>query len=291
MAGTNVDNDQAKGRSWSGPFLLARLRARFRAPRTLEAVPLASCPIFVINLEHDVVRRAHMASQCARLGLAVEFVPAVNGRQLSDTDRAAYDRDKTLRVYGVEMLDTEIGCYLSHYRLYQRMVREDIPVALILEDDVELSPAFPRIVQDLLADPQPEWQVVRLESLRRRVREPKNAKFLGRPVKALRDGELYRLGTHVLGFGAYLIRQDAARRMLDYGRHIFMPVDQTMDRYWENDILPYLVRPIPVHQRGDLASRIGARPPGRHKGQPWALRLRQRWQRLSDSIAKRLYPF
>ncbi|TWB38784.1 glycosyl transferase family 25 [Nitrospirillum viridazoti] len=251
--------------------------------------PIPPCPIFVINLEHDGVRRAHMTEQCARLGLAVEFVPAVNGRALSEADRAVYDRARALRVYGVEMLDTEIGCYLSHYRLYERMVRENIPAALIMEDDVELSPALPRIVEDLLADPAPEWQVVRLESLRPRVREPKTPKFRGRTVQTLRDGELVRLGTHVLGFGAYLIRLDGARRMLDYGRRIFMPVDQTMDRYWDNGIAPYLVRPIPVRQRTDMDSRIGARPAGRHEGQPLAIQLARRWQRLSDSVRKRLY--
>ncbi|WP_145735102.1 glycosyltransferase family 25 protein [Nitrospirillum pindoramense] len=273
----------------SGGWGILPARQNLGNTASVPSSPTLPCPVFVINLEHDGVRRAHMTDQCARLGLAAEFVPAVNGRALGDADRAAYDRAKALRVYGVEMLDTEIGCYLSHYRLYERMVRENIPAALILEDDVELSPALPRIVADLLADPAPEWQVVRLESLRPRVREPKSPKFRGRTVKTLRDGELVRLGTHVLGFGAYLIRLEGARRMLDYGRRIFMPVDQTMDRYWDNGIAPYLVRPIPVRQRTDMDSRIGARPAGRHEGQPLAIQLARRWQRLSDSVRKRLY--
>lgn len=247
-----------------------------------------SCATFVINLDRDSLRRGHMEKQLEKIGLKAEFVPAVDGRALSESDRSVYDRDKALRVYGVEMMDTEIGCYLSHYRLYERMVRENIPVALIMEDDIEIDPSLPRIVDDLVTDPAPEWLVVRLESLCGRVREPKNAKFKGKSVKKLRDGELHRLGRHVLGFGAYLIRKEGAERMLSYGRRIFMPVDQTMDRYWDNGIVPYIVRPLPVYQRQDFESRIGARPPGRHVGQPLSLHLQRRWQRISDGLRKRL---
>ena len=244
---------------------------------------------FVINLEGDTERRGHMEKQLDKIELKAEFVPAINGRALSEADRRAYDRKKTLRVYGVEMMDTEIGCYLSHYRLYERIVRENISVALIMEDDIEISPDLPRVVDDLVSDTTPEWLVVRLESLRGRVREPKNEKFKGMSVRTLQDGELYKLGTHVLGFGAYLIRKEGAQRMLEYARNIFMPIDQTMDRYWENGIVPYIVRPLPVYQRQDFESRIGSRPPGRHASQPFFLKLQRRSQRISDGIQKRIF--
>ncbi|MFT8891354.1 MAG: glycosyltransferase family 25 protein [Acetobacter papayae] len=244
---------------------------------------------FVINLEHDHTRRAHMQAQLEALGMQAEFVPAVNGRALCAADYALYDRQKALRIYGVEMMDTEIGCYLSHYRLYERMVREAIPVALIMEDDIEISPAFPAIINELIADPAPPWLAVRFESLRGRVREAKRTKFKGECVKPLHNAGLYRLHTHVLGFGAYLIRREGAEHMLRYGQRIFMPIDQTMDRYWENGITPYIVRPLPVHQRQDFESRIGARPPSRHVGQPLRVQIARRAQRLSDGLHKRLH--
>ena len=250
---------------------------------------MPSFSAFVINLEHDAPRRDHMQKQLDKIGLIAEFVPAVDGHTLSNFDRSVYDRAKALRIYGVEMMDTEIGCYLSHYRLYERMVREDIDFALIMEDDIEISQNLPRIINDLISDVTTEWLVVRLESMRGRVLQPPSQKFMGKNVKKLRDGDLYKLGTHVLGFGGYLIRKEGALRMLDYGRHIFMPVDQTMDRYWENGIVPYIVRPLPIHQRQDFESRIGARPPGRNLGQHLLLHLQRRGQRIYDGIRKRIF--
>jgi glycosyl transferase, family 25 len=250
---------------------------------------MVGIPTFIINLERDAERRDYMRKQLENLGMQAEFVPAVDGRALSPFDRTAYDPAKALRVYGVEMMDSEIGCYLSHYRLYERIVQENINAALILEDDCEISPELPQIVRELVADPVPEWLVVRFDTLREKVREPKCRKFMGQRVKTLQHGNLHRLDTHVLGFGAYLIRKDGAVRMLDYGRRIFMPIDQTMDRYWENGIAPYIVRPIPARQNQGYESRIGARPAGRHRGQPFHIYLARRWQRLSDGVSKRIY--
>jgi glycosyl transferase family 25 len=77
--------------------------------------------------------------------------------------------------------------------------------------------------------------------------------------------------------------------MLAYGRRIFMPIDQTMDRYWENGILPYVVRPFQVHQAEDFGSSTGARALDRRRAQPLPVRVRRRLQRLSDSVRKRAF--
>jgi glycosyl transferase, family 25 len=250
--------------------------------------PAAALPVFIINLERDVPRREHMQTQLAQIGLPAEFVAAVDGRTLSATDRSAYDLDGSMRIYGGEMRDPEIACYLSHYRLYERIVRENIPVALIMEDDLDINPALPRILDDLLAAPAPRWLVVRLESVRGPVRFPKNAKFRGKSVQRLRDGELCRLGTHVLGLGAYLIRREGAERMLAYGRRIVAPIDHTMDRYWENGILPYLVRPIPVWQIKTFPSHLGERLTAQRRQDSLTFLLRRKSQRAVDSLRKRL---
>ncbi len=251
---------------------------------------MLTLPIFVINLERDVERRRHMTQTLAQLGLTAEFVTAVDGRRLSDSDRALYDRARARRIYGVDMWDTEIACFLSHYRLYQRMLRVGMDVALIMEDDVHVEPSLPAVLRDLLACPHDDWLVVRLDSKRDPVHKPPSARFRGTRVFDLPGGgALFRLRTHVLGTGAYLIKREGAARMLAYGKRIFMPIDQTMDRYWENGILPYVVRPFPVAQREHFGSSTGSRPIDRRRSQPIAVRAQRRVQRIVDGLRKRAF--
>ena len=254
---------------------------------------VSALPVFVINLERDAERRRHMAGLLERLGLAAEFVPAVDGRRLTPSERAAaYDRARALRIYGVEMMDTEIACCLSHHHVYRRMIRDGTETALVMEDDVRVDAAFPQVLQDVLGSGFQDWLVVRLDTKRSQVQEPPSAKFRGTAVAELSGGRtLCRLRTHVLGTGAYLIRREGAERMLAYGGRVFMPIDQTMDRFWENGILPYVVRPFPVLQSEDFGSSTGVRPPDRRGAQPVAVRIARRVQRGIDSLRKRTFDF
>jgi glycosyl transferase family 25 len=81
---------------------------------------------FVINLPHSVERRRHMDAQVA--DLEHEFVDAVDGRYLSTEGRPEWLRP------------TILGCTLSHRAVYQRVIEEDLPYALVLEDDMVLPP-------------------------------------------------------------------------------------------------------------------------------------------------------
>lgn len=247
-------------------------------------------PVFVINLERDVERRAAMEQSLARLGIAAEFVAAVDGKALGEAAFARYDRARCLRTYGVDMLPSEIGCYLSHFGLFERMVADNIPRALILEDDVTFTEDFAAVVEGLVGLPDVDWHIIRLTTLRPKVAHPAKPKFTGRKLASPLPGyDLFRLHTHVLGAGAYLISLDGARAMIGYGGKFFMPIDHTMDRYWENGIAPLVVRPFPAHQREDIASSIGARDPRRRDAAPLPARLVRRAQRLCDSFAKRLH--
>ena len=108
--------------------------------------------LFVINLDRSPDRRQFMSEQFSRLRLHFEFCRAVDGGALTERDLAPYDREKRWRAFGCDLTANEIGCYLSHYRLYERIVEEKIPRAVILEDDTELSDDFPAIVHRGIRD-------------------------------------------------------------------------------------------------------------------------------------------
>ena len=71
-------------------------------------------------------------------------MPAVDGSTLSPAARcAAVSRFHALLARGRLYTPGQIGCTLSHHAVYRRMIDENIPAALVFEDDVLLSPAFP----------------------------------------------------------------------------------------------------------------------------------------------------
>jgi GR25 family glycosyltransferase involved in LPS biosynthesis len=90
-------------------------------------------PIFVISLARAPDRRAAISSHLKNLGLDFEIVDAVDGAKLPDAQR------KSLLADGVNYVPGVIGCYLSHIQVYEKIVKNNIPVALILEDDARLS--------------------------------------------------------------------------------------------------------------------------------------------------------
>lgn len=108
--------------------------------------------IYVINLIRSADRRESITAQLNKLGLAFELVEAIDGNALSHeallsrVDRARYDSWPEMQRPGA------MGCALSHREACQRLVDDGAPCALILEDDVEVSPNLPDLLEQLAAE-------------------------------------------------------------------------------------------------------------------------------------------
>jgi len=103
--------------------------------------------IFVINLEKDRARRVWITGQLNTLGLPFELVSGVYGAALSPEElKLHYDDGKAKWRMARSLVPAEIGCALSHVKVYRQMVARRVPYALILEDDV----ALPKELGDVL---------------------------------------------------------------------------------------------------------------------------------------------
>ena len=97
-------------------------------------------PVFLITLARAKERRQRMLAHLQAVDVKVRVIDAVDGRTLTDQEK------KPLLAAGISMHDGAIGCYLSHLKVYQHMVDEQIPVALVLEDDARISPKLRSIL-------------------------------------------------------------------------------------------------------------------------------------------------
>ncbi len=122
--------------------------------------------VFLINLDKNPDRLAAADAQLKRLGVEYERFPAVYGKALPEEEkRRAVNRFRWWCAVGRTIRDGEIGCALSHYAIYRRMVEERIPMACVLEDDVLLEDAFPDQLRRVEAWVRPgEPQVVLLSN-------------------------------------------------------------------------------------------------------------------------------
>jgi len=97
-----------------------------------------SLSIFVVNLKKDREKKEFIIALCKKYGLQIEFIDAVDGRNLSRANILdVYSKEEAIKNIGRELSSGEIGCALSHKKIYKKMLDENINQALILEDDVE----------------------------------------------------------------------------------------------------------------------------------------------------------
>ena len=86
---------------------------------------------YVINLPRSPERRENVLAECARFNIEPEIV-GVDGQKFTEAElrELVYAPDKS------PLSRPEIGCALSHRTVYADMVEKNIPIALVLEDDV-----------------------------------------------------------------------------------------------------------------------------------------------------------
>ena len=166
---------------------------------------------YLINLDKDKERLAVADVQLKRLNVFYERFPAVYAKELPKgkiNTKVNYFR--WWCCLGRNILPGEIGCALSHYTLYQKMVDEKIQYSCILEDDVVLKENFKSTVERVEKWIDTEKSQVIL--LSNHTSEPEN-------------GEEIRGGAGGLCSDSYIITLPAAKALLKENLPICVPCD------------------------------------------------------------------
>jgi len=112
---------------------------------------------FIINLEKDSDRMQFMADQMRALDMTYIRQEAVNGKTYQPTV-SEYNEEIIKQKKLHLLLPGELGCALSHKQTYEQIVADDLPYALILEDDVSLPPNFKQIIEDEINRNADQWE-------------------------------------------------------------------------------------------------------------------------------------
>ena len=157
--------------------------------------------IFIINLKSKSDLRLKMMAQINALNLNAEFIDAIVGNELSDKEIS----DKVHNYPDCQLTKGEIGCALSHLTIYEKMVRDNINMALILEDDAILNPDVSAVLSNL-------------ENIDNN--DKPNIYLLSKPEKYIKNKKI-EMANHSLysvydasGAHGYVINNLAARKMM-----------------------------------------------------------------------------
>lgn len=155
-------------------------------------------PIYIITLASAAQRRAFQQAQAERLDFEPIWHPAVGVDDMSEAFflEHAFNWQRPLK-------KTEVGCFMSHYQLWQRIAQSEGP-AVVLEDDVMLGDNWLVDIRTL-AD-QASADFICLETW--------GKKLLGE-TQIVSGLYLQRLILNCAGAAGYVLWPSGARKLLD----------------------------------------------------------------------------
>ncbi|XP_017208065.2 procollagen galactosyltransferase 2 [Danio rerio] len=135
--------------------------------------------VYLINLKRREDRRDRMLRSLEVLGIDVTLTDAVDGKAMNSTQ---------LRTLGIEMLPGfkdpysdrvltkgEIGCFLSHYNIWKKVVELQQQQVLVLEDDVRFETNFKSRLNTIMEDVKRsglQWDLIYVGRKRLQIKHP-----------------------------------------------------------------------------------------------------------------------
>ena len=105
-------------------------------------------PVYVINRSKDTERMSRFAESCRKWGISYERVEAINCAD-PEFDFSPYEAQIAETFYGkTQFLRGAVGCFLSHVKAWRKIVKANIPGAIICEDDARFLGPIPRKIAD-----------------------------------------------------------------------------------------------------------------------------------------------
>jgi glycosyl transferase family 25 len=191
---------------------------------------MSKTPIFIINLGVDVEKRAHMEALCEVNKIEAIFIDAVYGKKLSNAAiQRVYNKELSIIECGRELTLGELGCTLSHLKIYKQMLAENIEQAVVLEDDVLLTPEFLELVSNVSNFPD-DYELMLLGYYADEVTEKRTRSNLWSHHNIVSKLNALRLVQPTYGTHGYIINNAGAQKLVNELRVIKKPIDHYTGR-------------------------------------------------------------
>ncbi|WP_342631804.1 glycosyltransferase family 25 protein [Marinobacter alkaliphilus] len=232
--------------------------------------------ICVINLDRSKDRWNHISKQFEKADLEITRISGVDGKLANHPLFEKYCDELSIRWKGRSLSAGQLGCFASHYLTWERCVNSKSPI-IVIEDDAVISDKLKVFIDNLTTLPK-QVECVRLF-------RNHSKHFRTWPVKTIADGiELVKYTKGPMRATAYYITPPAAKKFIEASQRWFLPVDITMDRFWDNGVECYGVLPEIVWNDESLDSTIGYDEP--KVARPLRVRARRELFNLQEQLLK-----
>jgi len=192
-----------------------------KAPAKKAAGVKTPIPVWVVNLDKSIDRWEKAKAMFTEEGVTADRFPATLGKAMTEEEL----RENT--TFGARYFCTAgmIGCFMSHRRIWERVIKEGIPAAAALEDDVVIYPNFNERLTKLLEELPADWDVCLLGAVGCIAveQEPMHMKVYGlltgggrkSPGKTRSISENVYVPYKPAGTHAYIVSQQGAKKLLE----------------------------------------------------------------------------
>jgi glycosyl transferase family 25 len=102
---------------------------------------------FVINLKRRPDRLEQFFKRCPYAREDIEVIDAFDGK--SPSSESKKEQKYIIKFSNNNVLPGAIGCFISHLRIWKKMVNDNIPIAMIFEDDAHFDERFYEFMESL----------------------------------------------------------------------------------------------------------------------------------------------
>lgn len=175
---------------------------------------------FVVSLKDEYERRSNIENQLDELSADFCFVDAVDLRTAS-ADIVTQQLDNSMSgSLGRKLTRGEVGCALSHFLCYEKLLSSNLDWAWVIEDDADLRRLKKNSIEKILSSIADRNVDVIILGYSKLSINDEMLFYKFEPIKHVVDADDFYLGepwkNWTCGTVSYLISKSGAKKMLDY---------------------------------------------------------------------------
>ncbi|MCE2572621.1 glycosyltransferase family 25 protein [Motilimonas eburnea] len=206
--------------------------------------------IVIVNLPQSSERRAQISAQLNRLGLPFHFFSAIDGRtQGNHPLMQHYNAKLSIQVRGRKLSAGQLGCFASHYLLWQECVTKQQSI-IVLEDDAIVDDERFKAFYQVCDQFPTHMGFIRLHQHRRK-------SYRSQRIFEQQQVCVARFNKGHMGTIGYYLTPTAAASLLKHANTWYLPVDIYMDHFWIHKVDSYGLEPPCLCHDDEIESEIG----------------------------------